>query len=340
MLAGKAHQQEGWEAMECELLAKETFSLMEQLREEGAQDAEQAAWLDELKNDPLYQTLNAAASPEAKADPSPSTPDAAAASSPASVAVTIVDRPANTDQPDLGVAPAVVGPMPEAEQNHWVALQPYPSDPGIFYLLETTSSTFCLRAVACANLAAAFDQLPRSAFGQKWNLTDPHHLHFMACQSLAHAEMIVDYLSNKRLPRDQDLIGHLADRDFHWWWEEAGDQVTIYYGGHPTGQNFIKLGPLGDTRIASVRFKHAYPFLQGLFPIAAFKANEEKVILRVADVANQSFQEFKALFLKGGNLTTPGGLSREGQTLGLYFAELAALRRFWLHLQEQLALEE
>ena len=127
MLAGKAHQQEGWEAMECELLAKETFSLMEQLREEGAQDPEQAAWLDELKNDPLYQTLNAAASPEAKADPSPSTPDAAAPS-PASTAVTIVDRPANTDQPDLGVAPAVVGPMPEAEQNHWVALQPYLND--------------------------------------------------------------------------------------------------------------------------------------------------------------------------------------------------------------------
>ncbi|MBP5297208.1 MAG: hypothetical protein J6Y94_07765, partial [Bacteriovoracaceae bacterium] len=132
------------------------------------------------------------------------------------------------------------------------------------------------------------------------------------------------------------LIGHLADRDFHWWWQETGDQVTIYYGGHPTGENFIKLGPLGDTRIASVRFRHAYSFLQGLFPVAAFKADEEKVILRAANKENASFQEFRKLFLEGGKINPPATCSREAQTLGLYFAELAALRRFWLHLQTQL----
>ena len=293
--------------MECELLAKETFSLMEHLRENETSSGDQAFW-DELKNDPLYQSLNAnhaAGGPAKESGQETPAPSAAGETSPS-----------------------------------WVAPENYPAQPGIFYLLETTSSTFCIRAVACADLAAAFAQLPQSSFGQKWNLANPHSLYFMPCANLGHAEMIVDYLSNKRLPRDQDLIGHLADRDFHWWWEESGDQVTIYYGGHPTGEHFIKLGPLGDTRIAAVRFKHAYSFLQGLFPLAAFKADEEKVILRTADKENVSFREFRELFLAGGKINPPASCTREAQTLGLYFAELAALRRFWLQVQQQVAHSE
>jgi len=291
--------------MECELLAKETFSLTEQLRENEKSASDQAFW-DEIKNDPLYQSLNASAQ-EASAN----------------------------------AAEAKEHPTPAVAENTspapWASATVYPAQPGIFYLLETTLSTFCVRGLACADLAAAFPQLPQSAFGQKWNLTDPHALHFMVCESLGHAEMIVDYLSNKRLPLDQDLVGHLADRDFHWWWEEQGDQVAIYYGGHPTGEHFIKLGPLGDSRIAAVRFRHAYSFLQSLFPLAAFKADEEKVILRAADQANASFKEFRELFIAGGKITHTSSLSREAQTLDLYFAELAALRRFWLHLQEELS---
>ena len=309
--------------MECELLAKETFSLMEHLRESEAQDGDQAFW-DELKNDPLYQSLNPAPQ-ETSGDGSDVTY--------AQVADELVSPAASKE----GRGPAEVGAA-TADHNPWMASANYPAQPGIFYLLETTPSTFCVRALACADLAAAFTQLPQSSFGQKWNLTTPQGLHYLACDNLGHAEMIVDYLSNKRLPRDQDLIGHLADRDFHWWWQESGDQVTIYYGGHPTGEHFSKLGPLGDTRIAAVRFRHAYSFLQGLFPLAAFKADEEKVILRTADKENASFKEFRELFMAGGKINPPPSNNREVQTLGLYFAELAAVRRFWLQVQQQVAL--
>ena len=222
---------------------------------------------------------------------------------------------------------------------------PLPESPGVLFYIDKGVSTFCVRAFASEDLDWSFDQLKAGerevSKALKWsdeeNLED---LQFFQTDSLEQAQIITDQLANQRFPRQEDVLCNLSDPGFSWWMDEGDGYFQIFFQSHGIERSldYVKLGPLGDSLIAGMRFKQAEPLLRRLIPIKEFSVTEKSIGMSAVRENCPEFESFKQLFLDGDSDFQTRRFEElpQGKTLGLYFKEINLIRNFWLKIEESL----
>jgi hypothetical protein len=223
-----------------------------------------------------------------------------------------------------------------------------PEMPGLLYRIDFGVSTFCIRGYACENMSKSCQELANGneEIIKALKLPDnadenSYTVQYYPTEYKELAEVVCEQLINQRFPIYEDRLCNLSDPGFSWWMEEGPRFFRIYFKsrGLSINDRLIRLGPLGDCRLAAKRIAKAASSLGDLFPLNEFACTES--VLEVGcSVANHAhFEVFKNIFLHG---EAPAQMYQllEGQmerTLYYYLAEVAVLRRFWKEVESQIS---
>ncbi len=244
------------------------------------------------------------------------------------------------------------------EEHHMMPSLPrkmaIPDRPGLIYHIQNTSSIFVLRTFVSRNLAKDYQNiLERPEDYPSLRLLEnglenlDTKLRYFEVENYHQAEIIHDQICNRRFPIHEELLCNLSDPGFSWWLTQKnlGFQLSFTLS-NKIGDETLKLGPLGDQQLAMKSFQK----LANLMSEVGFTINIQNEMNRTEFSEGEEFllQEFRLLFEKG---ILGDGFSRlfkfmaaksprhlELETLWLYFHELAAIRRFWIQVQSELAL--
>ncbi len=93
-----------------------------------------------------------------------------------------------------------------------------------------------------------------------------------------------------------------------------------------------------DFNVAIMRFKQAESLIRGFFPVNEFACTDKVFSLSTVRPNHLSYRILKDMFVNGINETSMSQFpaSSLGRTLYNYFQEVAALRGFWLYLEDLL----
>lgn len=224
----------------------------------------------------------------------------------------------------------------EEEQNP----NRFPATVGIIFKIEKGLNTFCLRTMASENMALDYEKIKANLFDpmlKRLKLSDEQDvssLLFFETEDLDLAEIICDQMGGRRFPLDEDSLCNLSDPGFSWWLSEEEGGFRIYFKSHGLNRagRFIKLGPLGDRKIASRRFSELLAGL-GDMGLEDFYCDDKCFGVFVEDEMNSTYKDLYSLFKKGEGYEN---LSGENLTLSFYLRELAFLRRFWRLIEQSL----
>lgn len=226
----------------------------------------------------------------------------------------------------------------------------YPESSGVLFILDQSGPTFCLRGKAVNNIKSEIEALKTSPD----NLVDffrvetiqealemfEDRLLFFETETLALAEVVIDQLFNRRFPIQEDMLCNLSDPGFSWWLKCSTHSMNLYFRSHGINraQELIKLGPVGDRKIASMRFNQLKETLIEHMNLENFKCSDKGISLEVQAQGLPYFQEWLD-FLRRGVMPDRllERLAKQPQkTLYYYVRELATLRQFWLEVEGQL----
>ena len=134
---------------------------------------------------------------------------------------------------------------------------------------------------------------------------------------------------------------NLSDPGLSWWMEHDDCSFKVYFKSYAASnaQKLIKLGPIGDIKMAMVLIPHAIEFFRFLFPIVEFSCTEKVFSLATDSEADKSFFELlKNVFLTGKNEFNLAEFEElpHLKTIGHYLSELASLRSFWMRVEGSL----
>jgi len=228
-----------------------------------------------------------------------------------------------------------------------------PDKPGLIYHIQKTSGLFVLRSLPSKNLRQDFERIQQHPEDypvlRLVDEKDPHikkRLNFFVVSDHAQAELIHSQVSNRRFPIDEESLCNLSDPGFSWWFcrKENGFQISFNHA-YSQGLDLIKLGPLGDQKVAVKQLDVFLKITQEMqIPISLqlepHKFNvdgaEEQIVEGLRHVfefglISQTIHKlFKIL------ATNPKYLT-EVETLWYYFDELSAMRKFWIKIYKELS---
>lgn len=206
----------------------------------------------------------------------------------------------------------------------------YPERSGLIYRIDQSRSTFCVRGVSTANIR---EELKKN---------DAHKgFAFFETPSVEIAQSIYDQVFNRRFPFHEDLMFNLSDPGFSWFMEHSENSFKVYFKSYAASgaERPIKLGPIGDSKVATTIIPHAVEFFRFLFPIVEFSCTEKVFSLETSPDADKTFFEFfKNVFLKGKNEFDLEEFSElpHLKTINCYLNEVASVRNFWLKIENSL----
>lgn len=229
-----------------------------------------------------------------------------------------------------------------------------PASAGVLYHIQRSTSIFVVRTLASKNLQEDFKRISdspedypslRLIDGEKNSLQD---LRYFSVEDFSQAEIIHDQISNRRFPIYEERMCNLSDPGFSWWMfkSKTGFHVSFNLSVN-SGENTVKLGPLGDQQLATKTF---IGFAE-LLDKSGLPFNVQNEINRIQFSEGDSFlmSEFQDLFELGvigeGMTKLFKLLAKRKQsaidleTTWFYFQELAALRRFWIQIEFDLSAE-
>ncbi len=221
-----------------------------------------------------------------------------------------------------------------------------PSGAGLLYILEKGISTFCIRGFVSSDLSESFEELGEgeSSIIESLKITEEEQINsvrFFPTENKELAEVILDELVNRRFPIEEDILCNLSDPGFSWWMDEDDDHFQVFFKSHGIhrADDYIRLGPLGDSTIASNRILKSENIFRGAFPVGEFVATDKGFAISTTDPTNPNFLMLKNFFLTGKNTTTPATFpsTGDGKTLYFYFKEVSVLREFWLQIEKDIA---
>ena len=220
-----------------------------------------------------------------------------------------------------------------------------PKGTGLIYRLEKGVSTFCVRGFPSEDMSEDFEELKDGdnqileALKIK-EAEDMEQVRFFPTESKELAETICDELVNRRFPIQEDVLCNLSDPGFSWWMDEDGDNFQVFFKSHGIhrAENYIRLGPLGDSTIAGNRILKSEAIFRGAFPVGEFVSTDKGFAISTTDATNPNYLMLKNFFLTGENTTTIKTFpsTADGKTLYLYFKEVSVLRSFWLQLEKDM----
>lgn len=226
-----------------------------------------------------------------------------------------------------------------------------PSEPGLLYHIQKSSSIFVIRTLVSKNIKEDYYSILErpedypSLRLLEGNTEVSSKLRFFMVENPFQAEIIHDQLCNRRFPIDEEMMCNLSDPGFSWWLtkKEEGFQLSFTLSV-AQNQEPLKLGPLGDQQMAMRRFQEfAHLVVEAGIPLEL-----QNEINRVQFTEHDEFllEELKDLFEFGVITEGLGGLfkllARKSkdhsnlETLWFYLQEIAAMRRFWIQVQYDL----
>lgn len=210
--------------------------------------------------------------------------------------------------------------------------------PGILFYLDRGEFTFSIRTCVVAT-ETTLEEISRDERVLKQLKIGPDkidEIDYYSCAELSHAEIIGDFLSNRRYPFNEERIFNLSDPGVSWWMSGRSEEIVVHFRsyGVDRAKELINLGPMGDHSIAMARFSKMGPLFASAFSLKEFSIDEKTMIIRPVDVKNEMFIQLRNLLLCG----TPLDGNRFGMNIShrLYLGEMAAIRSFWLTLDSKL----
>lgn len=218
-----------------------------------------------------------------------------------------------------------------------------PHAPGIIYRLDRGANTFCIRGFSTDNINLQLNALEHEP--NKLLLLKATSLEDQICyfetKTFEVAEIIKDQMINRRFPIQEDAVCNISDPGFSWWMDITPGRFEIFFKSHAINreEKFLKLGPIGDAKVAAIRFNQAHALLRGSFPLSEFSCTEKSFIVSSAKPDHLSFITFQNIFSLGENSTLPENFPNNtiGKTLYYYFLEIATLRKFWIEVDRKLS---
>ena len=191
---------------------------------------------------------------------------------------------------------------------------------GIVYRVESGKGTFSLRGNTVEYFAPPINGEEK----------------FFATTTVELAEVVVEQLFHRRFPLNQEALCNISDPGLNWWMEYGDNYLKISFAGH-SPQGKLDLGPIGDPAVAPVLLGRLEPWLRRTLPIEEFFVDSKSLALSTQAPAAPVFRELCGLFIMGEEIGKAIKKTLDDGTSALYLEELAAVRRFWLELQDYLS---
>ena len=227
-----------------------------------------------------------------------------------------------------------------------------PQAPGLFFHLAQQSGTFIIRTLASANLAldhASISQHPEeypslrlvSAEGSELEQLD-----WFTCDSLEEAQMVHARVGHRRFPLREEEVCNLSDPGFSWWLESRAGSFTLYSKRSVLKAGPESIGPLADPQLAPHRWQELTSLLAQL-PLELGMGMEGSRYYMSAAQDAWVVDEFSRVFREGvispelndlfRLLNKRGVPTGQLETCWFFLSEMAAIRRFWLAIEDRLS---
>ncbi|MCK6595212.1 MAG: hypothetical protein L6Q33_08445, partial [Bacteriovoracaceae bacterium] len=218
-----------------------------------------------------------------------------------------------------------------------------PLAPGIIFRVDRGANTFCVRGFTTENINYQLKALPYESAKlmllKAQNEND--QIFYFETKTFEVAEIIKDQIINRRFPIQEDAVCNISDPGYSWWMDVTPGRFEIHFKSNSIqrAEKFVKLGPVGDSKIAMLRLNQAHALLRSSFPLTEFSCTDKSLVVATSKPDHSSFLSFQNIFLNGDNYTCPENFpdNSTGKTLYFYFLELATLRKFWIEVEAKLS---
>lgn len=218
-----------------------------------------------------------------------------------------------------------------------------PLAPGIIFRIDRGTNTFCVRGFTTENINYQLKALPYESAKlmllKAQNEND--NIFYFETKTFEVAEIIKDQIINRRFPIQEDAVCNISDPGYSWWMDVTPGRFEIHFKSNSIqrAEKFVKLGPVGDSKIAMLRLNQAHALLRSSFPLTEFSCTDKSLVVATSKPDHSSFLSFQNIFLQGENHTCPENFpdNSTGKTLYFYFLELATLRKFWIEVEAKLS---
>lgn len=218
-----------------------------------------------------------------------------------------------------------------------------PLAPGIIFRIDRGANTFCVRGFTTENINYQLKALPYESAKlmllKAQNEND--QIFYFETKTFEVAEIIKDQIINRRFPIQEDAVCNISDPGYSWWMDVTPGRFEIHFKSNSIqrAEKFVKIGPVGDSKIAMLRLNQAHALLRSSFPLTEFSCTDKSLVVATSKPDHSSFLSFQNIFLNGDNHTCPENFpdNSTGKTLYFYFLELATLRKFWIEVEAKLS---
>lgn len=222
-----------------------------------------------------------------------------------------------------------------------------PEQPGLIYRICESAGTYIVRSVCVDNIHKemslihedfADQNYAKLRVEQKEELQD---LRFFQSETIEQAEVLHELFSNRRLPKEEDVLCNISDPGFSWWLDVHPGKCTIYFKSHGVecAQNYLKLGPLSDINVFRRRMRQLNEILQAHSCGMSIIEDDNSLNISISKGSSVFFDALKKLVLKG-ELPEDSellGVLYHQITLQYFLKEVAVVRTFWLEIESILS---
>ncbi len=220
----------------------------------------------------------------------------------------------------------------------------YPEGTGLVFRIDKGVSTFCLRGIPTSNIAETFQKLDQkdAELYRKLKVEDDdlEGVRYFESASIEQAEVIVAQLFNRRFPIEEDRICNISDPGFSWWMKREGNSFQIFYNSISVDRasTLIKLGPIGDAKLAARFFMYLENPLRELVELIDF-SSEQRSFRVEAKESSPVFEQLADLFHSGLDIFKLESFEeiKRIPTLFFFLSEICALRKFWLSVEDDVS---
>jgi hypothetical protein len=244
----------------------------------------------------------------------------------------------------------------ESDPHNQQIIDEIPNCPGLIYNIQKNSTSFLIRSFIATDLCDSLASIRKTPedYPRLRLIEDGEanfsNLRFIETESIEQGKVLQREISNKRFPFYEENFCNISDPGFTWWLKEDQSSFEILFSLSHTHDmsNMIKIGPLGDTALATKKFREFYFFFSTIFPIADYSVGRSH--FKISAIAEKPglFKDLMNLFKTGEvsielvlRLEEVERLLKDNQINSFtvakdYLLELAAVRRLWDKIQEEL----
>ncbi|OUR96413.1 hypothetical protein A9Q84_08660 [Halobacteriovorax marinus] len=233
--------------------------------------------------------------------------------------------------------------IPPVVEEQLPDISPFPISTGLVFKIDAGVSTFCVRGIVTHDINESINEVMggNEALSRKLKIqsrSDLSNVHYFETDSIEHAEIIAEYIVNKRFPVHEEMVCNLSDPGFSWWLESNEQGLKVFFKAQSVerDEEYLRLGPIGDRGIAALKFAKCEGLLRKVFSIAEYSSTEKSFEMCPVRSGDLNYEMFRDIFEIGQfNFDfSQLDLTLEDRRLVLFLKEIAAVRGFWISVEE------